>query len=727
MLGQRQFCHMEDTGKAEPGGMAMPGDRSREPKITVPKELSSFIGREREMAVARRLLSKERLVTLTGAPGVGKTRLGARVAGQVRHRFPDGVWWIDLASLHARHLLAETLVEELGAPARSGGWAVEVLSGYLRNKRMLLVLDNSEHAIDDCAVLIREVLRRAPGLRVLVTSRYTLGVDGEAMLTVYPMSIPPVPTRDRNMAVERVGRFDALQLFCERAREFIPGFCLDERNCEDVVRICQRLDGIPLALELAAVQLGSLSVRKLADRLDERFTLLTKPGIAAFQQHKLSHNETLRAAIDWSFDSCSDAEQTLWMRASVFRGYFDSEAAQEVCAVDGIEPAQVPGLLRSLARKSILVTAERTSGTGYRMLETITVYGRDRLAERGEELRFRQRHRDFYHSFCLLASERWMSPHQLEWFARVREQHGNLRAALELCVATPEDVASAVEMLIAVRYYWVAAGALGEGRRWLDLALALCRDPGIARVRALWADSHLALLQSDLAAALPELSECQALADRVGDTSARAYVQQFSGVSALVQGDYARAVELLEAALVYHRRGNRGDLWLTLFYSTLSSGLQHDTDRAEQFAKECLELCERTSARLSGSYALWTLGLVRWWQGQIESAHGLVQRSLRDKKAWNDNWGIAYCLEVLSWIAAARAQPKRAATLLGAADALFRSSGTSAAKIGHLSVWHETSEDRATQELGEEAFSESFRHGGALDRADAIAFGLDNS
>src|SRR5215469_612357 len=344
----------------------------------LPIEITSFVGRRRELSVARRLLGDARLLTLAGAGGVGKTRLALRLAAEVRRTFAEGVWLADLAPLQDGELVPQTVVAALGLPDHSTRLPVETLLEHLVDKRLLLVLDNCEHVLGACAVLATKLLSEAEGLRILATSRQLLNIEGEQVLEVPPLS---VPEPDQLSAAGSLIEYEAVRLFAERAAAVVPGFAVTAGNSAVVARLCQGLDGIPLAIELAAVRLRVLSVEQILERLDDRYRLLTRGSRTALERH-----QTLRAAIEWSYDLCSPQEQTLWKRLSVFSGGFDLEAVEQTCADEDIAQEDIFELVTGLIDKSILARQQHGPRVRYRLLETIRQYGQGRLTESGQDM-----------------------------------------------------------------------------------------------------------------------------------------------------------------------------------------------------------------------------------------------------------------------------------------------------------------------------------------------------
>ena len=442
----------------------------------LPVELTTFVGRRQELAEGRRMLRAARLVTLVGPGGVGKTRLGVRLGHRVRRVFRHGVVLVELASQSESASLPSEVAAALGVDTQ-GQPADEALAEYLTSRELLLVLDNCEHLIDACAQLVTNLLEAAPRLRVLATSREPLRVVGEHLMDVEPLTLPT----PEETASGAVGHVDAVALLAERARAVDPGFRVDASNAADASRLCRRLDGIPLAIELAAARLRVLSMGQIVDRLDARFDLLT-----AGPRGSLPRHQTLRGLTDWSYELCSPAEQGLWARMSVFEGGAELEAVESVCG----EPDQPSlELLAGLVDKSIVTVSQTDGRVRFRMLETIREYGAERLAERGETELLRDRHLDYFLTLARESRAAWFGPDQLELLARTTAELGNLRLAFDHALAEPGKSTAALELASAVAWYWQPAGALDEGARWFARALgdeqADAADASPTRLRAL--------------------------------------------------------------------------------------------------------------------------------------------------------------------------------------------------------------------------------------------------
>ncbi|KWW99080.1 Protein kinase [Carbonactinospora thermoautotrophica] len=556
----------------------------------LPADVTSFVGRRREVTEVKRLLSTGRLVTLTGTGGVGKTRLALHVAADLQRAFTDGVWLVELAQLRDPALLVHTVAAALKLADLPGSGPAAVLAGQLKGKQLLLVLDNCEHLLDACAVLAETLLRAVPGLRILATSRQTLGVTGEHIEAVPPLSLPDP---DTPLPPGAAARYEALRLFAERAAAAVPGFTITADNQTTITWICRRLDGIPLAIELAAVRLRALSPDQLLARLDDGYRLLTTGSRAAPPRQ-----QTLRAAVEWSFDLCSPTERSLWARLSVFAGGFDLEAAEQVCAGDDLPPGAILDLVAQLVDKSILSRVEQDSQVRYELLETIRQYGYERLREQGEHTTYQRRHRDRYARLAARFMAEFFGPGQLAWFTRLRQEHANLRAALDFCLTEPGEAEVALRIAVDLRVYWHATGFLSEGRSWLDRALALAPGVTPARVRALWVDGWLTLIQSGPDHATALLEEAGRVGRRLDDRLVLADTTLASGVAAMYRGDVRLATGLLDDALARYRAlDNPLGTAATLIQLPLAAALVGDADRAVALGEELQALSEAHDER----------------------------------------------------------------------------------------------------------------------------------
>ncbi|OAH12723.1 putative HTH-type transcriptional regulatorc [Streptomyces jeddahensis] len=686
----------------------------------LPAEVTSFVGRRHEAADVKRMLGTSRLVTLTGVGGVGKTRLALRVADDVRRAFPDGVWLVELAALGSPDLLVQSVAEALEIRDHSSRQAIDVLTEHLRDKQALLVLDNCEHMVDDCALLTDRLLREAPGLRVLATSRQPLGIACEQTLPVPTLALPD--SAGRRLSAAALAQCDAVRLFVDRGGAILPGFAVTEANRDAVEQVCRRLDGIPLAIELAAVRLRALSVQQLLDRLDNQFRLLTTGSRAVLPRH-----QTLRALIAWSYDLCTDREQLLWARISVFAGSLDLQAAEAVCAGDGIADEEVLDLVTGLVDKSVLLREEPSSGVRYHMLETLRQFGREKLAESGEEAAQLRRHRDYYRRLAADARAELFGPGQVAWFSRLQLEHANLRLALEYSFAQPDEAPVGLSIATDLLYHWITSYYLAEGRRWLDEGLAVCTEPTEVRARALWTDSWLAIIQSDTDAASAMLDEARDLGTRLGLDSVLAYVALYSGMVAMYRGEIESAIRLYKDAVARHRAtGDPVGLALSLIRLSLAHSFSGDSPGAIALGEESLKVCDAYGEGWHRAYTMMALGIEVWRQGDTERAAALEKESLAFNHSLDDPLGVGVNVEVLAWIAATEKQYRRAAGLLGVLQTIWQAIGAPLSGYGHLVHYHEECEAITRRAQSKSAFESAFSLGAGLSYEEALTYALED-
>lgn len=696
----------------------------------LPTALTSFVGRRREVGEIRRLLGVGRLVTLTGAGGVGKTRLALAAAAASRRAFPDGVWIVDLAAVRDPSAVDAATAGALRVPDRGARPALEQLTDHLARHRALIVLDSCEHLIDASAELAKTLLSACPELRVLATSRRTLGVTGEHVFVVPALSIPD----------------EAVKLLQERAAAIRPDFRVTDANRAEATRLCAELDGLPLAIELASSRLRTLTVQQVVERLEDRFELLTG-GCST----TLLRQRTLRGMIEWSYELCTPAEQLLWKRLSVFASGFSLDAAEHVCAGDGIAAHEVLDLLDRLVSQSVVLTCEREGLPRYRLLETIRKYGQARLAESGEAEGLLRRHRDFFLALAERTASGWFGPGQEEALALMRAEHGNFRVALEFGaeaqpaameaapagpgnpepdppergVADHADAQAMLRLAAALRFHWCADGFLGEGRRHFDRLLAASPEPTPFRIRALWAAAWVAMLQGDLATADRWLDEAEELSERLADPSDLPYIQGYRGASAAFQGRMAEAAPLYEEALAAHEaagEGPQGLFWL--FQLAIAQVSLGDARAAEEAGRRAARLAEASGERLYGSYAKWALGYVLWARGDRQEGTALTRAALEILRGFNDYAGTAAALQVFTWSTASLGDHERAAQLLGAVHALTRDIG--ACPVSALGGHRARCEEAVISALGPAGYEKALAEGARHDSpARAIALALD--
>jgi predicted ATPase/DNA-binding CsgD family transcriptional regulator len=654
----------------------------------------------------RRLVTSSRLVTLAGPPGVGKTRLALRTAEDVARRFRDGVWMVELGGLRDPSLLAQEVARALGLHDASISWAVDSLVQHLGDRRLLVLLDNCEHLVDACAVLVGSLLRSCPRLQVLATSRRSLRIAGEAVFRVPPLSVPDRGSVDG----------EAVELLTDRAASVLSGQELDEDEREVAAELCRRLDGIPLAIELAAVRLKTLSIHQVLDRLGDRFAILGEADRAAPPHHR-----TLRAALDWSYALTTDEERTLWQRLSVFPGSFDLSAVEGVCVGDPLRGERVVDALDGLVDKSVISAIRSGTQIRYRMLESVRDYGLEKLRSRGEEAPLRMRHRDHFSRLCLEASKHLTDASQPQWFDRLESDHHNVRAALDWCVENGEPETGCA-MACNIWLYWEARGHLTEGRRRLGVLLGALRPRDPLKARALWVAGYLALGQTDVQAAAPLLQESLDLATKLGDREAAAFATQYLGLSRLFAGDLAGASRLLEQAFDMQRKAGHPVAAFTLSDLAAAAMLGGDLGRATQLYGQALAMMEEGGDPWTRSHCLWGLGVATWLEGDASQAEHAEKEALLLSGELDERTGIALCLEALAWIAAAQREFERSARLQGAARAVWESIPR---RLPEPLQDHTAESERRTQgALGSERFKRLVEDGRRLDRPAAVALGL---
>jgi predicted ATPase len=550
-------------------------------------------------------------------------------------------------------------------------------------------------------------------VRVLATSRQALRGPGESLLEVPPLSVP-----DPSQTDVTATRSDAVRLFAHRATAALPGFRVHAGNRAWIARLCHRLDGIPLGIELAALRVRAVPPERMLSQLDNYFEML-----AGASQVAVPRLQTLQTTIEWSYGLCSTRERALWAKAAVFSGGFTLDAAETVCAGEGLVEEDVLDMVVGLVEKSVLTRADSGTRTRYRMLDAIRQYGYQQLRRSGDEVAVRIRHRDHFQELVIRAAKRWLMANQPEALTELRQEYPNLRAAMEFCLEEPGQALAGLELATTLWRYWLLSGWFGEGRYWLNRMLEANPEPSTERANALWINAWFALFHGGMEAAPSMVEESLALAERLGDERARAGALRTQALTCFFHGAPEQAVPLLEDALARHRElRDRDGMWTDLLHLTLLSATLGDNDRAVAYGQECLALSRRRDARISTSYALWALGLAQWLAGDRDGANRLLREGISyPAHDLGNPWGMVHCLEVLSWIAAAD-QPARAAKLLGATHTLWRSAGASPVDIPHLAASHIRCEQEVRQALGEAGFAAAFAEGASLSLDEALAY-----
>ncbi len=691
------------------------GVRASKPKHNLPYQLTSFVGREQEIAQLEELVPANRLVTLTGAGGAGKTRLAIEVARRLVDAFPDGVWLVELAALSDPHLVPQAVAQVLEVKEQPARPLVETLNDHLTSKKLLLLLDNVEHLLEGCAHLVNEIVRRSPDITVLVTSRERLGMTGELTYRVPSLT---VPGSIGTLTPETVSPYEAVRLLVERANLVRPDFHLTAENVSSIALICARLDGMPLAIELAAPRLRSMTVDELSQRLDQRFALLTDGSRAALPRHR-----TLRSMFDWSYDLLSERDQAVLRRVAVFADGCTLVSAEQVCAGDGIDISDVIEHLTSLVDKSLVLTDEQARATRYRMLETVRQYALDRLRERDEEAQWRARHLACFLSLAEKFSAEIDGPQQLSWLARVASEHDNLRAALTWSAeSNPID---GLRLANALPAFWHVRGHLAEGREWLARLLDAVPIDAVPRERArgLHAAALLAIQHSDYAAAKRLLQESLVLCREIDDPNRAARV--LGGLTWLSneQGLYPEAEALARESVDCARAiRDRRLLFASLGNLAVALHARGQWAEARKFHEQALGVARELGTPWEIGCALNTIGREELEDGRRDLAREHLAEAIRLLHGLDNRSGVAESLDGFAAVAAAES-PLRAVRLWAAAEALHQEIGN--ARSVHESVAYERHMKPVRGILTAKAFDQAWDEGRAMSFDDAVRYALD--
>jgi non-specific serine/threonine protein kinase len=760
--------HLEGVPVEAGAREASPSKRQRRAKTSapaaphnLPQPVSSFVGRAREIAEIVRQIGEGRLVTLTGVGGGGKTRLSLEVARQLLPEFRDGVWWIELAPLGDAEHIATTVIVALGIRSEAKRSAQDTLIAHLKDKRLVLVLDNCEHLIEGSASLVDAILRSAPEVRVLATSREGLRLDGEITFSVPPLALPDSITSSDLAALENV---EAVQLFLGRARQARQGFTLSKTNAESILEICRRLDGIPLAIELAAARVRTLPVEEIVRRLDQRFRLLTGGARTA-----LPHHQTLQGLIQWSYDHLTPAEQTLFQRLSMFAGGWDLEGAEAVCAGDGLDAGDALELISGLVEKSLAETdsseARPEGRIRYRMLETIREYARERLHESGEEARMRHRHRDHYLTLAEAAGTHALDAGEADRFSRLDAERQNLRAALETCFEELADGGPGLRLAHALFRYWLIRGWWEEGRTTLARALDApgAKRRSVWRANALRSAAEFARRHGDVAECLRMCDEALTIfteqRDRAGvaavlaiqariafsrgdhEQARRAYEESLGlwrevgnhkeaaevlsmlGAIAFDCRDPERARVLMDEALTIRRRiGNKAALVESLSNIGIVASELGEFARARDLFEECIAISRQMGNRMSLAITLGNLGILATKEGRFDEARALNRECLAMRRDLGGRSLIASSLEAFAKLAGRQDQQARATRLFGAARVLREAIGSRLSEAEEREL--EGLRAALRGQLGEERFAREWEAGRAATLEESIAYAL---
>ncbi|MEP6943014.1 MAG: adenylate/guanylate cyclase domain-containing protein [Betaproteobacteria bacterium] len=634
----------------------------------LPQQATSFVGRGHELAEVRRLLAKSRLLTLHGTGGLGKTRLSLQVAAEVIDDYPDGVWFVELAGLSDESRVPQAVATVLGVKEEHGRSVMESLLRFVSTRHLLLILDNCEHLVLSCAELAKRLLQSGAELRILASSREPLRIGGEVTYAVPPLSVPDPA---KKLTQVSLAEYEAARLFISRVISVQPAFAVDDDNALAVAQICQRLDGIPLALELAAARARSLPVRAIAERLSDRFRLLSRGD-----QTAMPRQQTLRALIDWSHDLLSEPERILFRWLGVFAGGWTLEAAEAVCDSTPLDAGQVIDLLTLLVEKS-LVAIDPLSGR-YRFLDTIAQYARERLQDAGDNDLVRTRHLDHYLALAEHARSRLVGPEQARWLACLDDEFDNLLAALGTCVAFPGAGEAGLRLVTALRPYWIVRGelALGYARTLAAVEHAGAGARTFARCRALSDAGLLAYFMGRYPEASRLHAEGLSIAREIGDLGRIRALLHASGMAAVGEGDRVKArAHLDEALALAEASDNKHDLAAALNARASLHRLEGDLDTAETLYLRMVQLERELEDRDAMAAGLLNLAMVAIGRGQRAHARTLLREAIAIAEELGSRSAGQSVLEVCAGFAAIERDWSRAAFFYGAAETLAETTG----------------------------------------------------
>ncbi|MEV6771668.1 LuxR C-terminal-related transcriptional regulator [Nocardia sp. NPDC051030] len=672
------------------------------------EEVTSFIGRRDELATAKRLLPTTRVLTLLGPGGMGKTRLSRQIGQLVSRAFPDGVWFVELADLQDPNLVTLSVAEALNLRDESSA-PLPRLTEFLADKRLLLILDNCEHLIEECATLVGRIIATTPDVRVLATSREVLGIPGEQVMPVPPLELPDTDSGDS----------DALQLFIERATAANPGFTVTTANRAVLTEICRRLEGMPLALELAALRLRMFTPEQILDRLDDTMGLLSAGPRTAPQRQ-----QTIEGAIRWSYDLCTPAEQRMWEQLSVFAGGFDIDAAEAVCELGAGTPKRnrvaLMDALTGLVDKSVVMLRFDGDVARYSMLEPIRQFAGDRLDEQGAEQATRARHRLHYRRLAMRGQTAYWTADDVAWFRELIREHANLRAALRS--GLDDEPLETMATVTVLRPFWEHNRFLSEGYGWLNEVLARNPEPTHERAKALSSAASLAALLGDRESAHRLVDACLELAAALDDRDIMAEVTLDRSLLAFADGDRERSMELGRASIAIAAENGQHAIEMDSHAFSFMCAMVIEAPGRTELAQRFLEITTENGSHLMGGLALWTVGIDHWRRGEIDAAaeyHGraIEQLALFERCVW-----LSSAFEGLAWTVSSRGDYDRAARLLGASESLQRST----IRLAHTITIAVGDKERlkVRDALGEDAYRAAYGAGANLPLDEAINYAL---
>ncbi len=742
------------------GGELTGSISTSEPRDNLPHPISSFVGREREIADVKRLIGASRLVTLTGAGGSGKSRLAIEAAGQILDSFTDGIWFVGFAPLSDPTLVCPTITWAFKVREEPGRPLIETLCTYLRSKHLLLVFDNCEHLIEECAQVANTLLQACLQLHILATSREALGIVGEEQFHVPSLSLPGAT---ETSSPGRLMKSEAVRLFVNRASLVRPMLFLTPENSGPISQICRRLDGMPLAIELAAARVKVSSVQHIAEHLVDRFTLLTNGSRTA-----LPRQQTLRATIAWSYDLLPEDTRVLFRRLAVFTGGFTQDAARAVCSDEGLAAHEAIAELSRLVDRSLVEVVQTGETERYRMLETIRQYARERLDECGEAAQLRDRHLEYFIAWMEELEPRLRGPEQIVWWDRIETERDNIRTALEWSLSGG-GAQSGLRLASAMYWFWYVRGNTAEELQWIEALLTATgsdmRTPwrakallvlylflwdrgdyasvkiAIQEALDIWRElgnnwwiscalvdfGWLALYERDVDTALALFQEAVNLANGVDDKWILANALRGLG-AAIGRSDYSDARPVLEASIeIWRGIGDKVGLADALHQLGSIAHGSKDYESAARLSEESLALFRQAGFIGNVALMLINLGFTLQRQGEYAKATRLLRESLSWLSERRYRPDLARNLVALGGVAAGQNEPERATRLFGAAASIFKGIGLDMSVWPHHLVDYNEWAGAVRAELGEETYTAAFAEGQAMTLEQAVQYALDNA
>jgi predicted ATPase/DNA-binding SARP family transcriptional activator len=695
-----------------------------EARITnLPISLTAFIGRKRELTEIKQRLSSTRLLTLTGPGGSGKTRLALQIGTELLDTFKDGVWWVDLTALTDTSLVSYSIAKSLGVHEIANQPLEETLAHFLHAKNLLLILDNCEHLIEPCAHIVHFLSGRCSQLTILATSREFLNVAGEQTWQVPTLSLPDP---QKISLIDLLLEYEGIRLFDERARTANTSFTLTEQNASFIAQICSRLDGIPLAIELAAARIKLLTPEQIADRLDDRFCLLTNGSRTVPPRH-----QTLQAVMDWSYGLLNDKEQRLFRSLAVFAGSWGLDATEAICSANGhLEKSEILGLLSNLVDKSLVVREGDQNGKSrYRMLETIRQYALETLSRSGESHEVQKHHLDYYLNVVESAKPHlgfFMTDREmLAWLGVFVPDHDNLRAAIRFCEANPSHVEAGLKMAGDLHWDFLISNRLSEGRDWINkLQVKKSTVSAPVQAQACLTSGFLACWQGDFTSARPNLEASLKFFEEINNKSGIAFSLHGLGFAANGLGDHAEAGQCFGRCLQIAKEID--DRWLTsiaLHFIAIGTSFQGNYELARSQFEECIKLMQDGHGTTQGvAFSEFHLGRIARIYGDFESSFAHHKTGLELFMNMGDLRGIGYSLFGFACLAQAEEDPQRAGKLFGAMDLIRENLGTFLEAA--LQIEYEHTRSAVQEMLGEEQFTAMWTEGHGLPLERAVHFAL---